>query len=176
MINVFYAELEKYSSSSELLKKILNDKFSIFEYDISKNENGKAFLLIKEASLQPLFFSVTHTDSAYFIAISTDNVGIDAEPVSRKIDYLPILKKFNCFERERISNSSDFLKLWTVKEATIKWLGGSIAKDLKRLAYIDGKVTLDCLELPVFIEETELFGHFVSICKEKEEHYILQTL
>ena len=176
MLKVFYANRRDYSSSTELLKKILNEYFSIFEYTISKNENGKPFLSFKNTQMKQLFFSVSHTDIAYFIAISNENIGIDAEPVSRKPNYLPILQKFAVEERERIFSVSDFLKIWTVKEATIKWLGGSIAKDLKKIAYIENKLTINGLELPISIQEIEFFDHFISICKETSESPTFQSL
>ena len=169
MLKVFYAKRKDYFSSTELLKKILSEYFSIFEYTITKNENGKPFLVFENSQLKQLFFSVTHTNLAYFIAISNENIGIDAEPTSRKTNYSSILQKFPMEERERVSNTSDFLKLWTVKEATIKWLGGSIAKDLKKLAFIEKKLTLNGLELPISIQEIEVCEHFISICKEKTE-------
>ena len=52
MLTIFYARREEFTSSSEILKKILNDRFSIFEYEIFKNENGKPFLRLENSSLQ----------------------------------------------------------------------------------------------------------------------------
>jgi phosphopantetheinyl transferase len=175
MLNVFYAKRNDFSSSLELLKKILNDHFSIFEYSIFKNENGKPFLKISSYPKQ-LFFSVSHTSCAYFIAICNENVGIDAEPVSRTPNYSPILQKFPQTEREEILSVADFLKHWTVKESTIKWLGGSIANDLKKLGYIDKKLTLDGLDLPIYVKQIELFGHFICITKEKAETPLFQQI
>lgn len=176
MLKIFYAKQKDYSSSSELLKKILNEYFSISEYEIFKNENGKPFLTFENAQIERLFFSVSHTDFAYFIAVSSENIGIDAEPTTRTPNYLPILQKFSVEERETIFNSSDFLKLWTVKESAIKWLGGSIAKDLKKIVYINKTLTLNGLELPISVIEIEFFDHFLSICKEKVESPIFQAL
>ena len=169
MINVFYAKRTEFDSSSEMLKKILNERFSIFEYEIYKNENGKPFLRLQVSSLPSLFFSVSHTKTAYFIAISDENIGIDAEECARKSDYAPILRKFHESERSLVKTDKDFLMLWTAKESIIKWLGGTIAKDLKKLCYVNNKVTFGGLELPLQITESENFEHIVSVCSEKRE-------
>ena len=169
MINVFYAKRTEFDSSSEMLKKILNERFSIFEYEIYQNENGKPFLRLQVSSLPALFFSVSHTKTAYFIAISDENIGIDAEECARKSDYAPILRKFHESERLLVKTNKDFLILWTAKESIIKWLGGTIAKDLKKICYIDGTATLNGLELPLQITQGEFYDHYLSLCSEKNE-------
>ena len=176
MINVFYAKRAEFDSSSEMLKKILNERFSIFEYEIFKNENGKPFLRLQDSSLPPLFFSVSHTKTAYFIAVSDENIGIDAEECARKISYAPILQKFHEAERVFVKNDLDFLRLWTAKESAIKWLGGTIAKDLKKLCYVNNKVTFSGLELPLQITESEIFEHIVSVCSEKREFPCFESI
>lgn len=154
-----------FSSSKDFIDRILKQRFHIQDYILYKNENGKPFLTIpNEAS--PLFLSVTHTKSEYFIAFSSQNVGIDAEKLDRTVDYLPILKKFPLAEREEISTSLDFLRHWTAKESTIKWLGGSIAKDFNRLLYCNEEIFLNGLKLPVSITQKEILGHIVSVCQE----------
>ena len=169
MINIFYAQRTEFDSSSEMLKKILNDRFSIFEYEIFKNENGKPFLRLESSTLPGLFFSVSHTKNAYFIAISDENIGIDAEQCSRKSNYTTILRNFPEPERTIVKNDTDFLQLWTAKESTIKWLGGTIAKDLKKISYLNGKITFNGLQLPLRITHVEFFEHIVSVCTVKAE-------
>ena len=169
MINVFYAKRNEFNSSSEMLKKILNDRFSVFEYEIFKNENGKPFLRFSSPTASSLFFSVSHTPAAYFIAVSDGNIGIDAEECTRKLDYPPILRKFPEIERESIKSDKDFLILWTVKESVIKWLGGTIAKDLKKICYMNRKTTFNGLEIPLKITQKQLYEHYVCVCSEKNE-------
>ena len=170
MVNIFYAKRTEFDSSYEMLKRILNERFSIFEYEIFKNENGKPFLRLENAtSAASLFFSVSHTKSAYFIAISDKNIGIDAEKCSRITHYASILRKFPEPEQSIVENDTDFLRLWTAKESTIKWLGGTIAKDLGKLGYLNGQVTFNGLELPLHITQMQLFEHIVSVCTEETE-------
>ena len=166
MLDIFYAPKTDFTSSAQMLKKILNERFSVFEYEIYKSENGKPFLSLKKQETTPLFFSVSHTDTAYFIAFSNENIGIDAEPLSRKTNYAPILKKFAAEERNFVQNDKDFLLLWTAKESAIKWLDGTIAKDLKKLTYVNKMLTLNGLQLPLKVYEFEFFEHVITVCKE----------
>ena len=176
MVKIFYAKRTELNSSSEMLKKILSERFSIFEYEIFKNENGKPFLRLENPALPPLFFSVSHTRTAYFVAVSDENIGIDAEQCSRKTNYASILRKFPEPEQAIVKNDTDFLQLWTAKESMIKWLGGTISKDLKKLSYLNGKVTYNGLELPLRITQTTFYEHIVSVCTEKTESPCFEKL
>lgn len=162
MEQIFYAERGAFASSETLVKEIFSACYGIRDAEFTRSENGKPFL-----SAPPPFFSVTHTKELYFVAVSDENIGIDAEPLSREIDYLPVLNKFSVRERERVKNKRDFLTLWTAKESLVKWTGGALSKDLKKLLYIDGKAFYSELELHVKLSIFYKNGHVVAICRER---------
>ena len=166
MNKIFCAPKRAFASSFEMLNAVLRSQLNISDYTIVKNENGKPFLSFFDSSLPQIFISITHTTEYYFIAFCDENVGIDAEPSDRKPNYLPVLSKFSVEEREEIKNTNDFLKYWTIKESAIKWLGGSIAVDLKKLVFTKGKLLYKNIELPVKIVQKEIFSHIVSVCAE----------
>ena len=147
---------------------ILRKKFNIAEFEIERNENGKPFLKLPSKSNIPLFFSVSHTKDAYFIAVSNENVGIDAELLKRLVNYAPVLSRFSQVEQEEIRTSEDFLKLWTIKESVIKWLGGALAHDLRNLTYEKGVLKYKGLDLPLQITQTIFQAHVLTVCQETE--------
>ena len=132
MEKVFFAKTENFSDSERMIRKVFFEHYRIRDAVISRSETGKPFL-----ENTPLFFSVTHTKETRFIAVSDENIGIDAELISREIDYRPILSRFPFDEREEIKGKEDFLRHWTAIESTVKWLGGSLAADLKKFSIRD---------------------------------------
>ena len=175
---IFYADRSRFPSSKKFLKNILEKHFQISNYKILKSEAGKPYFsnygVIDHGN--PLYFSVTHTQEKYFIAFSRQNVGIDAELQYRKPDYKAIIAKFEEKERNEITSITDFLKHWTVKESAIKWLGGTIAQDLNKLSFSNGKLLFKNIDLPVIISQFEFENHFISICHEKASEWKFITL
>ena len=164
MEKIFYADKSAYSTSEEAVQQLLSRHFGINNAIITRNENGKPFLHVSRDS--KLFFSISHTKDYLFITFSQNNIGIDAESLTRNIDYLPIIKKFHIDEQITIKSQKDFLYHWTAKESTIKWLGGSIAKDLKNLIFIDNQMKYKGISLPVFFHFQEFNGHIITLCSE----------
>ena len=154
MEKIFYTNNVR---SEEALKSILSNVYGI-EEEILRTPNGKPYL-----KSERIFFSVSHTQNRLFIAFSSENVGIDAEYEERNSNFLPVLKKFSAEEKNLIRSERDFLRLWTKKESVVKYLGGSIAKDLKKVvcpyekAYYDGK------ELPCVFTELAFDGVLLSV-------------
>ncbi len=136
----------------------------MLEIKIEKTENGKPYL----KSNIPLYFSVSHTNALLFIAFSDENIGVDVERIDRNVNYSTLLKKFPYTEREEISSATDFLTHWTAKEAAIKWLGGTLARDLKKLCFIKNQIWYDTLPLPICITSKLLDGHIITVCSERD--------
>ncbi len=149
MEKIYCIQKSLYSSSEHALKDILAHDYQITNAAILRNENGKPYL--KNGASKKIFFSITHTFDYIFIAFSKENIGIDAEPLSRQVHYSSIIKKFPFEEQTEILSTLDFLRHWTAKESTIKWLGGSIAKDLKNLSYLKKCIQYKGLSLPIKI-------------------------
>ena len=157
MEKIFYAD--NFSNpSEEAVKEILSKIFGIDE-EIVRNENGKPYL-----KSEKLFFSVSHTKNRLFIAFSSENIGIDAEYKFRKTNYSALMKKLSIQEQNFVSSPLDFLRLWTKKESVVKYMGGSILKDLKKIVCLHDKAYFDGKELPCVLTELEFDGYILSVC------------
>lgn len=167
---VFYTDKTAFSNSNDLIAFVLREKLKIKDFKIERSENGKPFLVFPNGKTPP-FISVSHTSEKYFLAVCDKNVGIDGEISDRTVEYLPIIAKFPLPEREEITSNSDFLRHWTAKESVVKWLGGSLSKDLKKLSFVQNKMTLNGLDLPLFLFHKEIVGHILCVCLEEEREF-----
>ena len=164
MEKIFYTNRSKYPATDEALKYVFSQFFDVENPVIVRNENGKKYL---SENKERIFFSVSHTAENLFIAVSDENVGLDAEKTDRKPVFEPIVKKFPPDEREEIRSSQDFLRHWTAKEAAVKWLGGALAHDLYKLSYINGIVRYGEATLPI-VSFREIAGHILAVCGERD--------
>ena len=178
MNTIFYTDKSHFPSSKEFIEIILEKHFQISNYEILKSESGKPYFSNYEVidHGNPLYFSIPNTKEKYFIAFSRQNVGIDSELQYRKPDYEAIIAKFDEKERNEITSTTDFLKHWTVKESAIKWLGGTISKDLNKLSFVNGKLLFKGLDLPISLAQFELENHFISVCHEKTSEWKFITV
>ena len=167
MEKIFYTPVNTYPNSETAIKRVFERFFHLKNVDIFRNENGKPFLNATTAQ-NPLFFSVSHTNETLFIAVCDENVGIDAEIKNRQVAYASIVKKFNQEERASIHSPVHFLQYWTVKEATVKWLGGKLATDLAKLSYLNGEIFYQNLPLPVQITLLDFQNSILAVCSERD--------
>ena len=166
MEKIFYTDKSAYPDSQTAVKRILSEYFHLKDVEITKNEHGKPFL--KNGNEFSLFFSVSHTRNKLFIAFSDQNVGIDAEHSARKTDYLPIIKRFAPDEQKEILSHNDFLRHWVAKESAIKWLGGSLAHDLKKLRFVGNRLCYGEIELPVNLVFRSFENFLIAVCSERD--------
>ena len=165
MEKIFYTKRSAFTSSEDAVRKILQDYFGYLSPQILRTENGKPYLA---QSIAPLFFSVSHSQDALFIAFCDENVGLDVEQTQRRVNYLPIIQKFPKNERKTIATTQDFLRHFTAKESGIKWLGGKLSSDFSALSFIDAKLFYKDLPLPVYVTLREYNGFFLTVCSEKD--------
>jgi len=102
-------------------------------------------------------FSISHCKTAIAVAINDTPIGIDVESI-RRVEQSLIERTMNDEEQTIIRNAEDpqraFTRLWTMKEAYLKYLGTGIVDDLK--------TCLDGADIGRFhVEEKE--GYVVSI-------------
>lgn len=164
MEKIFYTDKSNYLSSEEAVRYVFSEFFGIEKPKIVRNENGKPFL---KGCEERIFFSVSHTDKRLFIAVADENVGLDAEALSRSVDYLPILRRFPAEERVEIRSKEDFLRHWTAKESAVKWMGGTLANDLGKIGFIKDRLFYGAIEFPVFLVFFERDGHLLAVCSER---------
>lgn len=103
----------------------------IAKQDFSCNEYGKPYLL----NYPNIHFNISHSGYYVACAVSDKPVGIDIQKIT---DYNPAVAKRVCIKREleqieySADKSSEFIKLWTQKEAVLKMRGIGIANaDIK---------------------------------------------
>ena len=115
----------------QLLKKGLREEYGIaenpaFEY----NEHGKPSIV----GHPEIFFNMSHCKYAAVCAISDKPVGIDVESIREYKEGL-VNYTMNDEEIREIESAenpaSAFIRLWTMKEATMKLIGTGISNDMK---------------------------------------------
>ena len=165
MEKIFYTDKSAYPDSETAVRRICSEYFNIENAVILRNENGKPFLSNPPT---PLFFSVSHTENALLVAFSDENVGVDVESLSRNVDYAPVLSRFAPEERKEILSKADFLRFWVAKESAIKWLGGSLAHDLRKIRYAKGRLFCGEIELPAKLAFHTIESRLVAVCSERD--------
>ena len=132
------------------------------QYDIEEKPifvygtNGKPTL----AKHSHIHFNLSHCNEAVICVIDTQPIGVDIESI-RAIDNELLEYTMNSQEREQIKHSTDpeieFTRLWTMKEAFLKWSGKGISNNLQN-------ILADCnCEFTTVINPKG--GYVYSICK-----------
>ncbi|MBR2375660.1 MAG: 4'-phosphopantetheinyl transferase superfamily protein [Clostridia bacterium] len=164
MEKIFYADKTEYPRSETAVQKLLREHFGLENAVILKTENGKPYLQAQT----PLFFSVSHTDSLLFVAVSDTEIGIDSERLSRKTDYTSILSKFSELERKNVRSREDFLRLWTAKESVVKYLGKRLLTALKSIECYENKAFYQGRELPCKLTQVTFAEHILTVCGKND--------
>ena len=114
-----------------LLKEGLRKEYGIIENPIFEyNEHGKPSIV----GHPEICFNLSHCKDAAVCAISNQPIGIDVESIR---EFKDSLVNYTMNEEEaNMINSSDnpasaFIRLWTMKEATMKLIGTGISNDMK---------------------------------------------
>lgn len=174
MEKLFYDDRKNFPDGESFIRRIATEFYGLPSPTLRRTENGKPYF--PEETAPSLFFSVSHTEKYIFAAFSDENVGVDAEDLSRNVDYPPVLGRFPPSEREAVHSAQDFLRLWTAKESVIKWLDGKLFRDLKKIevpdaptvAFISDGVLYEKKPLGVSLCRLTLNGHVVTLCKASE--------
>ena len=163
MIKIYSIEKSN-TPSIQWVKRILEEDYNIPHPQIAHSENGKPYILPKQ-----VHFSVTHTKERLFIAFSSKNIGLDAESFTREVNYSSILQSyFSEIEGKEIANTQDFLRHWVTKESFIKYMGGTIAYDFKKINYIDGRLAYCGRNVNTHLQFLQIQGHILAICSEED--------
>ena len=116
-----------------LLKKGLRTTYGIMENPLFEyNEHGKPSIV----DHPDIFFNLSHCKEAAVCVISDHPVGIDVESIREYKESL-VRYTMNDAEIREIESSenpaSAFIRLWTMKEATMKLVGTGISNDMKNV-------------------------------------------
>ena len=115
----------------QLLKQGLREEYGITENPVfTYNEHGKPAII----GHPEIFFNLSHCKEAAACVISDHPVGIDIESIREYKDSL-VRYTMNETEVAEIAEAEDpavaFIRLWTMKEATLKLIGTGISNDIK---------------------------------------------
>ena len=157
MEKIFFADKSAFTTEAAL-KKIFSAYFGKADVEILRTKNGKPS--VQNAP----FFSVTHTQNRLYIAFSDEEIGLDAETLTRAPRYESIVKKFHPMEQAEISNAEDFLQHWVAKESAVKYLGGTIAHDLHKLCLAKGTLTYEVKVFPTKITFLQHENFLLAVC------------
>lgn len=142
------------------------------------DERGKP--LVAEG-LPQIGFSLTHTRGLAACAVTADeglDIGIDGEAYTRRVDPLPIARRFfTGREAEALAEITDidararaFIRLWTVKEAVVKATGTGIAEALTGFSVLAGNPSSLIIHDAAMGAEVDWTLHEWSVGREGEGH------
>ena len=131
-----------HEAGRELLTSLCGGKLPEIRY----TDRGKPYFADKS-----LHFSISHTKNHAFCAISSQNIGIDAEETDRKVTLRLADAYLSPTEKARYDEAPDkrscLLRLWVLKESYAKLTGRGLGDYLKetdfdpndpRIQIIDG--------------------------------------
>lgn len=115
----------------QLLKQALNEEYGIAENPVfAYNVHGKPSI----EGHPEIYFNLSHCKEAVACIVSDHPVGIDVETLRSYKDSLvhytmsdEEIRQIETAERPEVA----FIRLWTMKEATLKLIGTGISDDLK---------------------------------------------
>ena len=115
----------------QLLKQALREEYGITENSIFEyNEHGKPSI----AGHPEIHFNLSHCKEAAVCVVSDQPIGVDVESIREYKEGL-VNYSMNEEEKRQIESSEHpdraFIRLWTMKEATLKLIGTGISNDLK---------------------------------------------
>ena len=114
-----------------LLKKGLRETYGITDNPIFEyNEHGKPSMV----GHPEIYFNLSHCKEAAVCVLSDQPVGVDVESIR---EYKESLVRYTMNDEEigQIKSAENpavaFIRLWTMKEATMKLIGTGISNDMK---------------------------------------------
>lgn len=117
----------------QLLKQGLREIYGITENPVFEyNEHGKPSIV----GHPEIFFNLSHCKYAAVCVLSDQPIGIDVESIR---EYKENLVRYTMNDEEvcEIGSSDNpaatFIRLWTMKEATMKLIGTGISNDMKTI-------------------------------------------
>ena len=135
------SDIQKSINSLKLLKIGLNEfGIDLFREDLVYNEFGKPSLKRKD-----IFYNISHSGKYVTCAISNKIVGIDIQKHIEKFE--EIISFFSISEKEYLASipfQKLLIKIWTVKESYVKFLGRGLYKELDSFSlFLDKKKIID---------------------------------
>lgn len=143
------------------------------EIEILRTDKGRPYF-----KTLPINFSISHSDNIWVCAMGICQVGIDIQKI-KGAKTIEIAKRF--FTQEEADFTEDhesefFFRIWTRKEAVVKFIGQGISSGFDKFSVIGPEGFLENLQFPAqcHLESLDMIEHFeCCICtKEKETIWI----
>lgn len=147
-----------------LLCELILRLYGKTDFDVKAGKNGKP-------ELDFCHFNISHSGKYAVCAVSDVPVGIDIEKMTdfkRRERYMLFSKEESDYVNEAESTER-FYTLWTMKEAYIKAVGGTLG-DAGRVTLVrDGRL---CAEFKGYLFKTEYRGGYaLTVCKKARCRY-----
>ena len=165
MVKIYYTFDKR--DTNEFIKSIFLKYYNIPNAEICKSKNGKPY--IKNG----IFFNAAHSGDVLAVAVSDKEVGLDCELKNKKMR-TAVLKRFSEKERGEIKTDEDFILHWTAKESFIKFLGGTLAHDLKNVEFINGEIFYLGKKQPIFLLRTEISNYTIACVSEYTQMQLIK--
>ncbi len=140
------------------LKEYFN--INILKEDIIYDKRGKPYIKNNQKK-----FSFSYSNELAIVGISDYDLGIDVEKI-RAYDKNIINKIYSKSEFDFINNSNnknyEFTKLWTYKEAFVKFKGTGIDKNFRKLNFIDN----NSYKYDTFFKTINYTNYIITVCSK----------
>ena len=150
-----------------LLKYALNRYFSVKDFTVCKAENGKPYL-----EGNNLHFNLSHCLKRVICTVSEFEVGCDVQDI-RPLNEKVTKRFFACDECEALSASDKkdehFIKLWTLKEAILKYKGEGISGGLDSYSFSDFLLCESFFAYGLNFHSFSEDGFIYGICSEPKD-------
>lgn len=153
---------QKHSFLINILINNLNEYFNIniLKDDIIYDKNGKPYIKNNQKKI-----SFSYSNELAIVGISDYNLGIDVEKI-KKYDEKIVKRIYSKSEFDFINNSNnknyEFTKLWTYKEAFVKFKGTGIDKNFRRLNFIDN----NSYKYDTFFKTINYTNYIITVCSK----------
>lgn len=140
--------------------------FGLKQVIIEKNVHGKPFF----KNYPNTYFNLSHSGKMIGIVFYSREIGLDIQKITKTSTHM--IRRCLSQNEKKIINTSknkdkDFIRIWTMKEAYIKFCGLSILTDLSKINVFSKKYAyskiLGNYAVSIFVEEK---GDMPEICLE----------
>lgn len=128
-------------------------------------------------------YNITHSGEWVIIAYNNKDIGIDIEKI-RPVT-IKIAKYFTDSEKEYLyskhgDENENIIRLWTIKESYLKFLGKGLSQSLKSFS-VDlekNRIIIDNKESPDVVLQSIAFENnfFLAICTEEKNSIIMEEI
>lgn len=173
LVDFFKERINKFTNIEEknirinlyyyLQKKLKEKNISL---SFALNSFGKIYL--NEISV---YISLTHSKGYFAFAISDEEVGLDIEKIRNNVNERISYR----ISKEKIKKD-EIIKIWTVKESYLKYLGVGITTDLKNVVFDEESVSLNSLMVAKYqnFKIDEIYE--LTVCSKNKQKVIIEKI